>query len=496
MVVGAIVVVVAIAVAVVKPWDAGSGSASLPSPFGSIASAAIAPTPAPLDPSDPVDAAAVLAALQPHDMWGMQVVGWETGTSPEPTLVEHWLKVVPTPDGGVSPLDVTSDPPIVALGITSPSEVTPLDVRAWVRGTDRRWHALEIGSFDSDRPDAALLLPPPTVDGATLPAWPPGTYRFDLLMGQTIYRLDVTIDPDLPSAEVPVSHWATTTGDGSMAWLDDIAAGPFAVSNGFVMRLASRGGPALRDPEAWLGLDGFVASAWLPSVTGLGVVLPSGSRDASAGIRRIAPEPGGPGVAMARVEVDAGTSETGVPFVVFHTTAGERLDPGVYAIDVSWNEVSGSRSLTWHIDLRPGPAARSSTLLDAARTYGAEAGVDGIVLRGAGRGETGARPAPVRTFAMAPEIGCGDDPTDETPAVIGLGHPADIHPRSITATLRVPGDRETDVPLRIAPVVIPGLTLIAPARDVAFAPGTYTFTTTALGTTRAFTLCLGSPSGG
>jgi len=495
VVVGTLVVALALAVAVIKPWDGDTGAALLRrslTPLASgVAAATVPPTPVPLDPSDPGDAVAVLAALERHDLWGVQVVAQEAGTTSETTLVEHWFKVVPTPDGGVSPLIVTSVPSIVALGISAPAEVTPLDVRVWARGHDGQWHWLEVGGFASDRPAAELLLPPPTVDGATLPIWPPGRYRLDLLMGQAVYRLDLTIDPDVAPDEAPVSRWSIATGDGTLAWLDDIRVGPFAVSNGFVLRLTGRDGATLRDAEAWLGLDGQVASMWLPSATGLGVVLPEGSRDASANIRRIAPDPGDPGT-MAQVEVEAGTTQGGAAFIGFDAVAGSRFEPGLYAIDVAWNERSGSRSSTWHVELRPGPAARPSTLLEAARLYGDAAGVDGLILRGAGRRQTDDRDAPVRSFPMAASIGCGDALIDETPAVLGLGHATDIHPRSITATLRGPNGREIDVPLRIAPVVIPGLTLIAPARGVAFAAGIYRFTIFSATGWDTFTVCLGT----
>ena len=69
-------------------------------------------------------------------------------------------------------------------------------------------------------------------------------------------------------------------------------------------------------------------------------------------------------------------------------------------------------------------------------------------------------------------MGCDDGPTSTlSPPVLGLGHATDIYPRSIVATLIRPNDVDIEVPLRIAPAVVPGLTLIAPERQAAFAAG-------------------------
>ena len=164
------------------------------------------PSVRPLDLTDPRMLRHLLGVLTPHPAWGVRVIAHEPESSSASGLVEHWLQAIPTPDGRISPLVTSSVGTIAALGVTSPPIVTPIDVRAWARGHDDQWHWLDVGTVASDDPAADLLLPPPIVDGVALPAWPVGHYRLDLLMGQVAYQLDLTIDPDVPAPDAPVSQ--------------------------------------------------------------------------------------------------------------------------------------------------------------------------------------------------------------------------------------------------------------------------------------------------
>ena len=144
------------------------------------------------------------------------------------------------------------------------------------------------------------------------------------------------------------------------------------------------------------------------------------------------------------------------------------------------------------MELRPGPALRSTSMLTAARRYANAAGSPELILQGAGPRRTDPASAPVRTFPITRSIGCGDDLIDETPAVIGFGHGVKDYLGTITATLHGTNGREIDVPLRVARSVRPGLTLVAPVRGVAFAAGIYRFHVDDWPADQEFTVCLGT----
>jgi len=488
--VGAVLVAVALVVAVVKPWDPGpTGTVATPRPTA-LASAVPLPTVTPLDPSDPATAVRALSALETHDAWGVRVVRQDPTVGAAGALQEAWQPVVTTGENGISQLVVASGPAIAAIGVTAPADDSPLDVRAWARGHDGQWHWLDVGRFASDRPAADLLLPPPTVDGAVLAAWPAGRYRFDLLMGTTTRRIDVTVDPDVAPGDAPVSRTSALRGDVPPAWVGAVPAGPFVVADGVVQPITGVAGDAEIDARAWLDGD-RISSAWLPGATSLGVLLPAGTTDASGLIRRLAPDQvfAGP---VGRADVRFGAANAPTPYVIFDAPEGGRFDPGVYAMDMLWSDDLGRRARTWTVELRPGPALRSTSMLTAARRYANAAGSPELILQGAGPRRTDPASAPVRTFPITRSIGCGDDLIDETPAVIGFGHGVKDYLGTITATLHGTNGREIDVPLRVARSVRPGLTLVAPVRGVAFAAGIYRFHVDDWPADQEFTVCLGT----
>ncbi len=490
--IGAVAVVVALVVAVAKPWD-GDPTVAIASPQPRATAAASVPVPSirPLDLTDPADAATLVSVLAPHPTWGVRVIAQEPGAASAGGLVEHWLQAVPTPDGRISPLVMSSVTGIAALGVTSPPVVTPIDVRAWGRGLDGQWHWLDVGTVATDDPAADLLLPPPIVDGVALPAWPVGRYRLDLLMGQVAYQLDLTIDPEVPAPEAPVSQWTPPATTGPLGGLGDVPVGAFAVGDGFVASLGGQPGPRLSDAGAWLATD-QVATASLPSTTGLGVLLPVGARDVRGVIRRLAPEPFFL-TPDGQIAIRANAADEPSPYVQFDAPEGTRFEPGVYALDTQWTDATGPQAQTWTVTLRPAPALRDPTLLQATRRFLPAAGTDSLILRAAGSRGPDAATGPVQTLPLADAMGCDDVRLDASPPVLGLGHATDIYPRSIVATLIRTNEADVDIPLRIAPAVVPGLTLIAPEREAAFAPGRYQFTLTEAARPVAFTLCLGDP---
>ena len=209
-------------------------------------------------------------------------------------------------------------------------------------------------------------------------------------------------------------------------------------------------------------------------------------------MRRLAPEPFSlTPVGPIDIHYDAANEPS--PHFQFDAPSGTRFEPGVYAMDIDWTDASGPQQQTWTVTLRPAPALRAAPLLQAARRFLPAAGTDSVILRAPGGSGPDPAAGPVQVFPLADTMGCGDGRTDASPTVIGLGHATDIYPRSIVATLIRPNDVDTEIPLRIAPAVVPGLTLIAPEREAAFAPGRYVFTLTEAARPVSFTVCLGPP---
>ncbi len=496
VVLAAIAVAFALVVAVLKPWDAGPGAISRaprPSP-GATAGAVAVP---PLDSGDSRTSVAILRALAFHDAWGIGVVSADPG--PRPMFAESWQRAAPGEVVQIAPLLVTSASEIAAIRITAPSTETPLDVRVWARGHDGEWHWLEVGRFTSDRADADLLLPPPVVDGRFLPAWPSGRYRFDLLMGGYVTRIDLSVGPGAENADAPVtvpSLAPVVAGSTADPWPGGIPLGPFAIADGVGRPVIARAGDPMTAAEAWLAGDA-IARIDLPRTTGLGVMLRVSARAPAGVIRRLSPDAAFDGP-VATVGVRLDTAGIGRTVVQFDQVAAGRFEPGVYALELSWDGFRGRESAIWHIELGPGPlSARPPPLLRAARRYADFAGNDALILSGGSRRDPDPGGPPVSAFPLVETIGCDRSIIRETPEVLGIGHQADDAPSSIRATIEGPTRRTIDLRLRIAPGVVPGLTLVAPARAATFAPGIYRFTMDGRDGPTGFTVCLGaSPTDG
>jgi hypothetical protein len=349
---------------------------------------------------------------------------------------------------------------------------TPLDIRAWVRGHDGRWHWLDVGRFDSDLPAADLLLPPPTVAGRSLDTWPPGRYRFELLDGAAVRRLDLTLDPAALSTDDPVDPVDPLGPDTGRIWPVYQTVGPYVVEDSVVHPLAGRAGRPLTPGEAWLATD-RVASEWRPRASALGVLLPPGPRNVVGVLHRVEPDASFELIEIRTVGAPhpAGSRTTRVEFA-FEPRAV--FPPGLYAIDLAWDGPEGHQSATWYVELRPAPTMRTSALLRAARRYAVHAGTQTLILSGAGRREPDADRAPVRVFPIEPSIGCGLVLIDQQAAVLGFGH-AGQAPADVLATVLGEDGRGVPVPVRVADAGVPGLTLVEPARGAIFPEGIYAF---------------------
>lgn len=521
--VGAIAVLIALGVAVIKPW-AGSGPASgvvvevsssptaSSRPTESRATAEVAlPRIIQARPASRLTWAAVEPVVRRHETWGIRamVVKPPVDDGPAPSrLTERWIAVTPS-DADLVPtaqLD-PSDRSIVALGITFPPSRTPLDVRFW-RATRAGLEWVETEFLDPVPSGGAFLFARP-IGGAGQPQpWLAGTYRIDVLEGGSIRRLELTIpDRFFNVPEAPERPSLRDTGPfvpPSKAPLSDLPVGLFATSGGVAVPLASEPGAALDEARAWLNLDpgtrrtprSFVASAYLPGATGLGVALPTGSRVTTAVLERLAPE----ALTGQPDRVDPGADGAASSLVLFRAPNGGPWTPGVYRLSLAWTDFNGRQEGSWHVELLPGQPRQPGPLLVAARAWVRYAGATGVILGTAEPLEGGPRDSRIRLVRLRPEgadypaqsgVGCGGTVIAGRPAILGLGYPADTYETRVSARIRRPFLRSQEVVLMTAAFGVPGLVLVAPARSRDIHDATYEFVVGEAPHSTTYVLCHG-----
>lgn len=497
--IGAAVVAIGLLVAIVKPWGgaATAGSSASSDVSSPPASTAVGGTPLPTaiallgEPDSSASAVAILAALRPRDAWGVRVVVPRSAASGiGGALTERWRER----SSGESDRSVRFqvEEPILALGVTTPPDAAALAIRAWKLQSDGTWRWLDARRPNSDRPAADLVLLPPSEVGVPFESWSAGRYRLDVLLGSTIERLEVSIDtPAWPGFDP--DRPAVDSGDG-LAWPGILVSGPFAVVDGSIQPLDGRPLAHPLESASWLDIDGSVAVVASRTVAALGVALPPGSSDVTGSIRRLAPGalPGEPEALDGEVGIRLDAAARPVVAVRFDGPDGLAVASGVYALAVRWREADVDRSGTWVVEVRPAGDGHSTSLLEAARRYAEHAGTGTLVFSGGGRRQPDAAQAPVRTLPLGDAIGCGADIIDETPAVLGFALADGETLDRIDARLRAPLGRTLDVRLRVAREVVPGLSLVAPARGAAFAAGIYRLAIDTSHGTRLVTLCLGT----
>ena len=500
--VGALIVVAAVAAAVVKPWDLapteGDASASAPPAVASGAVGAPATSapliPAPSDGSWTPDGPAVgspaitwsqaAAAITAREAWGVRAIVLDPApaTNEAPAgasagLAERWMVAEAQP----AQVELGSiDAGVLALGVTFPPDDLPLDVRIW-RATASGWRWLDVPRIGSSPAFGEHLFGPPRVDGVGLPSWPAGSYRVEVLTGAGIREMDVGLANRFDVVPDPLDLPTVTDQTLPSPFAPRLGAlrgpGAFVVAEGSAIAL-----DAPEEPGPRAGVDLWrtgVAGAWEPRANGLGVLLPTGSSEASATLHRVLPVEGSVDARRAvglRFEGDGRS-----PYVIFRAPGGVPWPAGVYRLDVTWTDASGPRSAAWHVELRPGPPAPSATTLEAARMLWASP-------------DTGPVVGFLPDAGAAHDLSCGEgDPIaiDEAPTIIGLHHEPGASPASITASLRLDGGRTVDQPVLVAREALPGLTIVAPANLDRFVTGVHRLAAGEGGDVRASTLCLG-----
>lgn len=522
---GAIGVVIAVLAAVAKPWGApdGDGDRGAASPATASPIAAAVPSASPPVSSTTThpggsqtrsasvpDWSDIGRAVRRHESWGIRVILRAPASDGPPTrIVERWFGL---PSGDGEPPAVAVDVgrvPILALGVTFPTAQLPLDVRVWRIGpADPEW--LDIQAIDSVPSGGGFLYvragPPgrPPLSGRQAQAWTPGTYRVDALVDGGIRTITVRIadpDSDVPTRDVataPAPTAAEPLVEPADSELPDIAIGAFATVDGASVAFDAIEGPPLDGPGAWLNVDpgtgraprSFVASAYLPGATGLGVMLPPGSVVRTASLERLAPGP-------LAAPLDPLDPKTGYAerqdVVLFGPPSGGAWPAGVYRIDVDWADRDGIHARSWHVELRPGPVRMPSSLLAAAREWARYAGTSGVLLATAA--------APIRPLPLEPEAaaypvpagaaGCGGTVVRGRPEILGFAYPADRDLMTASGRILLPFLRRDDQVMLTAAFGVRGLILVAPGRSRSLPAATYRFRVGEGEDAVDYTLCLG-----
>ncbi len=511
IVLGLLVVVGALTLAVAKPWGGDDVSVAEvpvtaspsvsppPLPSGLAAPSAVLPAEVP-----PPTWSAIVPAISRRQVWGVRTIVLPPAVEVSrgaPPYAERWFSVAPSGTGGRSVVVDTGGAAIVALGVTTPRDETPLAVRVWLHhaGGTLEWidaqpvngHPAQ-GAYLFVRASGATAAPAP----AATAFWEPGRYRVDVLVGDGIRRIEIEIvnrSGFVPSAEPWIRSSPSSFVEGGLP-LGALPIGFFAVVDDDLIPLDSAPGVALDETGAWLDIDleapdgsarSFTARTYQPAASWLGVVLPPTSLVRSASLRQLAPH-GGPSQYLGEA------SPGRVPVVGFRPAGGGTWPPGVYALTVDWLDGGREQQGTWHVELLPGPLREEPVLLTATRSWARHVGSDGILL---GTPENWAL---YEGFDRSNAIGCGKTGIRGRPTVIGFVGPGDAVLTPVSSTVLFPFADAGPLPILSVSGSVPGLTIVAPVLTAAFGgPASYGFRAGTTDATFGYTVCIGlvAPAG-
>jgi hypothetical protein len=503
-VVSAIVVFVCsvafIALAIVKPWEANQPIVATAS--GSIApgpSTVVSPSPHATGPAGPVTPAELVAAAGPRDAWGLRAVvvpadGLPLGNRFGTGLVERWLRIDVSPGARFSaPLTGTVVQPgdaVMALGVTTPNDAMPLDVRFWRLEppvAPRRVVAVPVPG-----PEAGswLWLPDPT-DATSLGSWPSGTYSIDVLLGPTVVRFATSIPPGAP----PPARGVPEVGEppNLISRLQSFVPGPFAVTPHEPIAIAVTAHEGLDERLAWLGaatgrLDiAAVGRVAADPVTGLGVLFAPGETFLAAKLELVGSSGDRPPVDTFRLP-PVSRADTQIEMAVLIERSGRTpFDSGLYHLSVVSGLPTGDHLQTWNIEIVPSPPPPTpgTPLVRMTIWIPIMSNPDRLNREPLISDRDLGKPNGDGTCGGSAHIG-----TSHT--MVGLVEPAEI---SVGRIRLVPlgGPSRSDVPIRYAPNVAAGLTLIA-VPSGGLVAGSYQVivdTTSAAGAdSRLYTICV------
>ena len=315
-----------------------------------------APTAGPLQPAW----AEIAPEVTPHDLLGVRTIVAEPGATGRPegtTFGEGWAPAAEV--GGVDRVRVANeDRAIVAMGPTFPTDAGAADARIWRVHAGGVLEWVDARPIEPEDPAGSFLFVRTGRGGAPYTWWPAGTYRIDVLGADGIHRIDVDIPgrfglvPAPDAMVIPVVGVVPAAGSD----LSSIRPGLFATADGFGVALAATQTRPLDAAGAWNDLAGFgagaVATAFLPTASGLGVMLAPNADVEDASLVRLSPN----GVAAAPAVLGNGLVDRNArtPDVLFVAPDWGPWPAGVYAITVRWRDGGGTHTGTWHVELRPG----------------------------------------------------------------------------------------------------------------------------------------------
>jgi hypothetical protein len=308
----------------------------------------------------------VSPVIEAHDAWGVRAIlvarRPNVGTPASPRFVERWARTTPNSSTVEIARVERNDQAIVALGITFPSDIEPLDMRIWRLHANDETEWIDARPLDLGERDGSFTFVRSDPAGGS-PSWVAGHYRVDLLAADQLYSIAVQIPGRFGS--VPAPDDAPPTDEANLVGPDvsdpsGVRAGPFATVDGVGVPLVAQPNALMSDEEAWrtviAGAGGLgrtaVATTYLPRATGLGVMLTNHAGVRLAIVRRLAPD-----ARFLVAPMLGGISEVQgrTPWIAFAPRRGGAWPPGVYAITVRWTDPAGLHDETWHVELRPGP---------------------------------------------------------------------------------------------------------------------------------------------
>jgi hypothetical protein len=279
-------------------------------------------------------------------------------------LTERWLATDVGPgaakEPGSSGTAIETGDDVVALGVTTPDDAMPLDIRFWRlepgavvrRIVPRPILGREAGSW--------LWLPDPheaTIRGT----WPAGTYRIDVLLGPRIVRLVAVVPTGVPA--LPRGVPAVAEPSNLVDQLRSFGAGPFAFTPQIAIPIDVVPHDPLDERLAWLGPatgqteTAAVGRVTVEPITAFGLLLKPGDQFVSASLDRVAPVTDTPNVQI-RPLPPIPRSDGGRATAVLVEYADLRpLEAGLYHLTETATLASGvDRTQTWNLEIVPSAA--------------------------------------------------------------------------------------------------------------------------------------------
>lgn len=389
----------------------------------------------------------------------------------------------------------TGEEAVAALGVTSPLDEIPLDIRIWRLRRGAVPERLILREMPGREPGGRRLFLAPPAKAVARDHWAPGLYRVDMLLGDRISRLTVLLPgrpqtgPEREEPEIiDIAELSRRFGDLPPGpFVVDIAHGP--------VHLTAAPSPPLDERQAWLseGRPGSERSNVLARVEDSGILamgysLGPDRRFASALLYRLAPDggrvPAAPMVGRPTRWPEP-PANTRIAWAVFQPEGGGlSWVPGIYRMDVEWLDAAGRHRASWHIDLVPlGAPALEPPFLAAVRDWAGYAGRPGVVVGTARQDEGGPRSARMRAFPQPPgradpepeRLGqeCGGGALiDAGQHLVGIGYQA-VGAVSVAVRRRFVDGQVLEVPVASVTSAVPGLAVLGLAEGGPWRPGVY-----------------------